>query len=254
MPRRRSRPRAKRPGAATAVTASVVRRPCSAPAGISGSRDTDVRVPRDVRRALIVGSGISKAWVVEARAEGDPHAGFRPARSGYQERRGGVASSRREDPGYRSGGKTRRGGALAAGDGAGPDGGGGGRGGRGAARDALSLGEAAGAAVAPAAAGARAELDAGAGRGGRGAARRQPDVGQAQARADPAGARATPSPTPPSGASWRISCGSGARCRRRPSGGRPAPRRKGGGAGRGGCAARSRPPGPARPCRSTRCR
>src|SRR5947199_9109043 len=57
---------------------------------------------------LRTGKGSPKLRVANQPTSGDPHSGFWPASADYQERSGGVASSRREDPKYRSGEKTRR--------------------------------------------------------------------------------------------------------------------------------------------------
>src|SRR5260221_9766319 len=85
--------------------------------------------------------GFSQARVAETRIEGEPHAGFWSARTYYPKRQGGVASSRREDPRYRSGEKTRRSGRLAGGNRQGAFGGRCRSGGGPSARQPLPLGE-----------------------------------------------------------------------------------------------------------------
>src|SRR4029077_10507046 len=76
-----------------------------------------------------------------------PDAGFWPAWSCYPKRQGGVASSRRADPGYARRKKTRRRAAVARRNGRRPHQRGGREGGGRAARHALPLGTAAEAAL-----------------------------------------------------------------------------------------------------------
>ena len=133
--------------------------------------------------------GFPEARVVEAQITGEPHAGFWPARPSYPLRQVSVASSRSEDPEYRSGEKTRRRGALAHGARGRPDGGG--------CRSscgrvpfhAPSLAQAGRAAQPASPSGAGPEPPRWRSGGGRAPQARLSDVGQGQDRAAPAGTR-----------------------------------------------------------------
>jgi len=80
-----------------------------------GWRSRNVQAQKHMSQLESLKEGWGSPWfgLSKLESQGEPHAGFWPALSYYPKRPGGVASSRSEDPKYRSGEKTRRRRALA---------------------------------------------------------------------------------------------------------------------------------------------